>query len=138
MNIDASFVSQQFFQKVINSTISPPGSEVMRKVRQSSRNGVRHVNALGRLPSRIAAMSAIRETQPVFVTRTEMNEWLRSDEISFLTDQADWPTADTAAIWKQFRSEALAGPLLKWSSQVWNLEGDIPARANPNIPDRIS
>ena len=59
------------------------------------------------LPSRIAAMTVIAQTRPAFVTLTEMNQWLRSNEMAAWTDQSDWPTPETANIWKQFRNEAL-------------------------------
>ncbi|CDZ68048.1 DEAD/DEAH box helicase-like protein [Neorhizobium galegae bv. orientalis] len=90
------------------------------------------------LPSRVAAMTAIRETQPAFATRAEMNQWLNSNEIAALSDQPDWPTADTASIWKQFRSETLSGPILKWNAQEWNMQGPVPAFVGPAIPGRIS
>jgi len=38
------------------------------------------------LPSRIAAMTVIAQTRPAFVTRTEMNQWLRSNEMAGWTD----------------------------------------------------
>ncbi|MDP3258325.1 hypothetical protein [Bosea sp. (in: a-proteobacteria)] len=90
------------------------------------------------LPSRVAAMTAIRETQPAFVTRGEMNQWLGSNEIAALSDQPDWPTANTAPVWKQFRSEALSGPVLKWTAQEWSMQSALPAFVSPAIPGRIS
>jgi hypothetical protein len=44
-----------------------------------------------------------------------MREWLGSNEIAAFTDQDDWPTASTAALWKRFRTEALSGGVQKWS-----------------------
>ncbi|MCQ4634019.1 DEAD/DEAH box helicase [Shinella sp. CPCC 100929] len=90
------------------------------------------------LPSRIAAMAAIRETKPAFVTRGEMNQWLGSNEIAALSDQPDWPTANTGSIWKQFRNEALSGPVVKWAAQEWNMQSALPAFLNCAIPGRIS
>lgn len=90
------------------------------------------------LPSRIAAMTAIRETQPTFVTRGEMNQWLGSNQIAALSDQPDWPTANTGTIWKQFRNEALSGPVVKWAAQEWNMQGAVPAFLSSAIPGRIS
>jgi hypothetical protein len=90
------------------------------------------------LPSRVAAMTAIRETQPAFVTRGEINQWLGSNEIAALSDQPDWPTANTAPVWNQFRSEALSGPVLKWTAQEWSMQSALPAFVSPAIPGRIS
>jgi hypothetical protein len=67
------------------------------------------------LPSRRAAMVAIGSSDAFFTTPAEMRDWLASNEIVALTDQGDWPTADTAALWKRFRTEALSGAIQKWS-----------------------
>lgn len=67
------------------------------------------------LPSRRAAMAAIEDAKPVFVTPAEMRAWLESDEITAHTDAGDWPTPDTAALWARFRTEALSGGIQKWS-----------------------
>jgi len=67
------------------------------------------------LPSRRAAMAAIEDAEPAFVTPAEMRAWLESDEITAYTDAGDWPTSDTAALWARFRTEALSGGIQKWS-----------------------
>ncbi|WP_337155086.1 DEAD/DEAH box helicase [Pseudomonas protegens] len=67
------------------------------------------------LPSRRAAMAAIEDADPVFVTPAEMRAWLESDEITAYTDASNWPTPDTAALWARFRTEALSGGIQKWS-----------------------
>lgn len=67
------------------------------------------------LPSRRAAMAAIGDTSPVFVTPADMRAWLESDEITAYTDAGNWPTPDTAALWARFRTEALSGGIQKWS-----------------------
>jgi len=59
------------------------------------------------LPSRRAAIAAIEAANPIFATPADMRSWLESDEVAALTDQGDWPTADTAALWNRFRNEAL-------------------------------
>ena len=89
------------------------------------------------LPSRTAAMAVITETQPVYVTIPEMSQWLLSNEIAALTDQPNWPTQDTAQIWRQFRSEALAGPVQKWSAQDWKLKCALDPALNTSLPGRI-
>ncbi|MFN8680278.1 DEAD/DEAH box helicase [Paracoccus sp. P2] len=67
------------------------------------------------LPSRRAAIAAIEDTRPIFVTPAEMRAWLESDEITAYTDAGNWPTPDTAALWARFRTEALSGGIQKWS-----------------------
>jgi hypothetical protein len=44
-----------------------------------------------------------------------MRAWLESNEIAALTDDDDWPTPETAALWLRFRSEALSGRTQKWT-----------------------
>lgn len=89
------------------------------------------------LPSRITAKAVIEETQPVFVSLSEMNTWLGSNEVTVLSDQADWPTPETAAIWRQFRSDALSGPVQKWTEETWKLQTDAPAWVNLAHPARV-
>jgi hypothetical protein len=90
------------------------------------------------LPSRVAAMIAIRDTNPLFITANEMREWLRSTQIAALSAQPDWPTSDTAAIWKEFRNEALSGSATKWFAQDWTLSAVIPAWVSSVVPSRIA
>lgn len=77
------------------------------------------------LPSRRAAMAAIEDAKPVFVTPAEMRVWLESDEITAYTDDGDWPTPDTAALWARFRTEALSGGIQKWSVEHYKRLLDI-------------
>ena len=77
------------------------------------------------LPSRLAAMAAIEDAKPVFVTPAEMRAWLESDEITAYTDAGDWPTAETAALWARFRTEALSGGIQKWSVEHYKRLLDI-------------
>lgn len=77
------------------------------------------------LPSRRAAMAAIGDAKPIFVTPPEMRAWLESDEITAYTDAGDWPTPDTAALWARFRTEALSGGIQKWSVEHYKRLLDI-------------
>ncbi len=79
------------------------------------------------LPSRRAAMAAIGDAEPVFVTPAEMRTWLESDEITAYTDAGDWPTPDTAALWARFRTEALSGGIQKWSIKHYKRRLDTAA-----------
>lgn len=77
------------------------------------------------LPSRRAAMGAIKDAAPIFVTPAEMRAWLESDDITAYTDAGDWPTPDTAALWARFRTEALSGGIQKWSVEHYKRLLDI-------------
>lgn len=79
------------------------------------------------LPSRRAAIAAIQDAEPIFVTPAEMRAWLESDEITAYTDAGDWPTPDTAALWARFRTEALSGGIHKWSVERYKRLLDIAA-----------
>lgn len=79
------------------------------------------------LPSRRAAMAAIADAQPMFVTPAEMRAWLESDKITAYTDAGDWPTPETAALWARFRTEALSGGIQQWSIEYCKRLLDVAA-----------
>lgn len=89
------------------------------------------------LPSRVAARTVIEQLSPVFVTRTQMNDWLQSPQVSALDTNLAWPTADTNAIWQRFRREALANTTEKWVSQEWNMNLLQGVPALSPLPARI-
>jgi hypothetical protein len=61
------------------------------------------------LPSRRAAMIAIREGNALFVDNAGMRAWLESSDVAALTDGGDWPKPETALLWQRFRNETLSG-----------------------------
>jgi hypothetical protein len=69
------------------------------------------------LPSRRAAITAVREGDALFVDGAGMRTWLESSEIARLTKLGDWPSPETAALWKRFREEVLSGGTQKWRTQ---------------------
>jgi hypothetical protein len=92
------------------------------------------------LPSRRAASAAILGTWPNFIDVSGMNEWLRSNEIAAFTDAGDWPTPETAEIWKQFRDDALSGQIQKWTSRTWlrnTLSDTLMGDLSPDMPHRV-
>lgn len=89
------------------------------------------------LPSRVAAKIVIEQLNPIFLTRGEMNLWLRSPQVVALDAQVDWPTADTSAIWRRFRAEALEGVTRKWEFQEWNMALAPGEVSLPAYPGRI-
>jgi hypothetical protein len=89
------------------------------------------------LPSRIAAMSAIRQSAPRFVNVSEMIVWLRSNQVAALTDLGGWPTPETADLWKRFRDDLLSPPNGKWTTQQWTLAVGAPPAVNLTLPARL-
>jgi hypothetical protein len=78
------------------------------------------------LPSRRAAMIAVRDGSASFATPAEMREWLGGNEITAFTDQGDWPTAELAELWRRFREEVLSGGIQAWSITSWKRVLDLP------------
>ncbi|MGL5838214.1 MAG: DEAD/DEAH box helicase [Sphingorhabdus sp.] len=66
------------------------------------------------LPSRRAAMAAVAEGNGDFLDGSAMREWLESDSILALTDAGNWPTPNTAALWRRFREETLSAAIQRW------------------------
>lgn len=66
------------------------------------------------LPSRRAAMAAIQTGGADFLDGAGMREWLESDAIIALTDAGNWPTPETAALWRRFRDETLSAAIQRW------------------------
>jgi hypothetical protein len=89
------------------------------------------------LPSRVAAKKVVEETKPAFMTISEMNFWLSSNEIAALSDGKTWPTPETSAIWQRFRQDALSGPIQRWTEQEWTLTTDLPKWSTAGYPARI-
>jgi len=69
------------------------------------------------LSSRQAAIIAIREGNAIFVDVAGMRQWLESNEITTFTDAGDWPTIETASLWKRFRDNVLSEGIEKWRTQ---------------------
>jgi hypothetical protein len=69
------------------------------------------------LPSRQAAICAIRKSNALFFDGADMRHWLESKEITALTNSGNWPTPDTAALWMRFRDDILSDDLQKWGTQ---------------------
>ena len=66
------------------------------------------------LPSRAAAMAAVDDQNPLLLDADDLIAWLESNAVTALTNIGDWPTAETAAIWQEFRAE-----MLNRISQLW-------------------
>lgn len=86
------------------------------------------------LPSRAAALAAANDLNPVFVDSAGLVAWLESNEVAALTDTGEWPTAETADIWNQFRSEMLRGSEQRWSDREWRRNVDPQTYASRPVP----
>ncbi len=53
--------------------------------------------------SRLAAIKVVQDTAGDFQNTTELAVWLKSERVEKLTTNADWPTVETAEMWKGFR-----------------------------------
>ena len=61
-----------------------------------------------------------------------MRAWLETNEIAAFTNQGDWPSPETAALWARFRTDALAGGAQKWSVETFKRRLDTtPAPSAP-------
>lgn len=81
-------------------------------------------------------MAAVTSANPIFTTPAEMRAWLESNEVAAFTDQGDWPTPETAELWKRFRAEALSGGIQKWSKASFKQLLDLPADAPSPLQGR--
>lgn len=79
------------------------------------------------LPSRRAAIAAIENDPADFLSGPEMRAWLESDAIVQRTQAGNWPTPDTADLWKRFREDSLRVAVARWRSH----REDRPASGEP-------
>lgn len=70
------------------------------------------------LPSRRAAMAAVETGGALFANSAEMREWIMTKEVEALSAQDDWPTADTAALWRRFRNEVTGTSAPAWKART--------------------
>ncbi|MXP29700.1 DEAD/DEAH box helicase [Porphyrobacter algicida] len=89
------------------------------------------------LPSRVAAIAAVKDQNPVFVDTTDLVVWLESNEVATLTDNGDWPTADTTEIWEQFRNEMLGRVNQRWTSKEWRRNVDPETYVGDPVPGAL-
>src|SRR5262249_49936220 len=57
------------------------------------------------LPTRAGALAAVNDLNPIYVDSAGLVAWLESNEVATLTDSGEWPTSETAEMWKQFRTD---------------------------------
>ena len=76
----------------------------------------------GGLASREAAQVVVNELDPEFFDGTGMRRWLASRIVAELSEQEDWPSTSTGALWRRFRGEALRNRERAWRSYSESFE----------------
>jgi hypothetical protein len=72
--------------------------------------------------SRLAAIKAVTDTAGAFTAARELAAWLGSDQVIAVTEGGNWPTPETASLWKTFLSE-YEPP----ENTVWSIKSAIRA-----------
>ncbi|MBC7703453.1 MAG: DEAD/DEAH box helicase [Rhodoferax sp.] len=83
------------------------------------------------LPSRRAAMAAIRATTPGFFSVSDMRAWLASEKIAALTEAGDFPSPESAMLWQRFREDMLGAAQEKWRARSRDRALAIRTTAKP-------
>ncbi len=84
------------------------------------------------LPSRRAAIAAVTLGNGGFSDGAGMRAWLASDEIASLTAKPDWPTPETAALWRRFCSELGDAQGASWRARTVRRRLASGSRRPPN------
>lgn len=66
------------------------------------------------VPSRIAAMKVVTDCRPVFHDLTGLRAWLKSPHLVELQCDPNWPTPETAALWREFVRSFENPALRRW------------------------
>lgn len=84
------------------------------------------------LASRVAAMKAINDCPAAFNDVQGMREWTRSERVSRASNDANWPTPETASLWRTFVEGLSIASSSKWELRsahvnvVWSAEPPPP------------
>jgi hypothetical protein len=76
-------------------------------------------------PSRLAAIRAVTDTAATFHTGHALRDWLGSDVVAGWSQQPDWPTAETKAMWMDFvqnftpRDNIVWADRRYWANVTW-------------------
>ena len=74
------------------------------------------------LASRLAAIKAVTDEAGIFSDTREMRRWVFSPAVKLRTQEPNWPTAETASLWKEF-VEGLNRPTIdKWEEVEINAQ----------------
>lgn len=89
--------------------------------------------------SRLAAIKAVNDTAATFSNAFELQQWLASDAVKVLSVQHDWPTAETAAMWKAFVESFAPQAASTWKDRrYWaRVKWNAPATPPPGTAVRL-
>jgi hypothetical protein len=82
--------------------------------------------------SRLAAIKVITDTGATFWTSRELRQWLNSDTLAAWSALADWPTAETKAMWTEFvqsftpRENRTWADRRYWANVAWTVPTPWP------------
>lgn len=74
------------------------------------------------LSSRIAAVRAVAECNASFTDLQGLKNWLLSAGVKKAQSNPDWPTKETASIWRAFVDSLKASNFDKWTVQDWQCD----------------
>jgi hypothetical protein len=91
--------------------------------------------------SRLAAIKAVHDGQGQFQSARELADWLQSDRIQQLTNAGNWPTGETAEMWRAFRASYTPPSNRIWKKTtltvdaIWNAGISVPAGSPLRLAD---
>jgi hypothetical protein len=85
--------------------------------------------------SRLAAVKAVTDTNAQFESAGQLRAWLSSEEIANLTNAGNWPTPETAEMWRTFRESFAPAAQALWAERRYlaqtNWDGAVPVEGSP-------
>lgn len=81
------------------------------------------------LASRVAAMKAVADCPADFDDITGLRAWVRSEAVAALQTQSDWPTPETASLWRTFADGLAVVSTSQW--EVHNSDVDMTWSGEP-------
>jgi superfamily II DNA/RNA helicase len=83
--------------------------------------------------SRLAAIKAVTNTAASFSNGFELQQWLASDAVKTLSEDADWPTPETKAMWTAFVASFVPQASTTWKNRrYWATVNWKPAAPPPS------
>jgi hypothetical protein len=84
--------------------------------------------------SRLAAIKAVEDTQAEFSNSRELAAWLRSDIVQALTHAGNWPTPETAALWRAFLDQTASEKNAEWVHETFERSVQWRDDVEPPVP----
>jgi superfamily II DNA/RNA helicase len=86
--------------------------------------------------SRMAAIKAVAETGATFEGNQGLRDWMNSDNVVVQTQSGDWPTPETAELWKAFIASFVPPDRAVWNDWTWSPhvtweQGKTPLATSP-------